>query len=121
MWGIGPSLAEGTRAVNADLHIRGRDILGGLEKKELINSRKIYKSFKGSYECAFPSMTKGDFVLIENLLKQEEIYWLQRGRANWLLHSDRNTSFFHNAATARKKRNQIKKLIDENGVWVQDT
>ena len=64
---------------------------------------------------------KDILVLIENLLKQEEIYWLQRGRANWLLHGDRNTSFFHNAATTRKKRNQIKKLMDENGVWVQGT
>ena len=60
-------------------------------------------------------------VLIENLSEQEEIYWLQRGRANWLLHGYRNTSFFHNAATARKKRNQIKKLLDDNGVWVHGT
>ena len=60
-------------------------------------------------------------VLIENLLEQEEIHWVQRGRANWLLHEDRNTSFFHNAATARKKRNQIKKLLRDDGVWVQGT
>ena len=60
-------------------------------------------------------------VLIENLLEQEEIHWVHRGRANWLLHGDRNTSFFHNAATARKKRNQIKKLLDDTGVWLQDS
>ena len=60
-------------------------------------------------------------VLVENLLEQEEIYLLQRGHANWLLHGERNTSFFHNAATARKKRNQIKKLLDDNGLWVQGT
>jgi hypothetical protein len=42
---------------------------------------------------------------------------VQRGRATWLLHGDRNTSFFHNAATARKKRNQLKRLLDDTGVW----
>ena len=58
-------------------------------------------------------------VLIENLLEQEEIYLLQRGHANWLLHGDCNTIFFHNVATTRKKRKQVKKLLDETGVCVR--
>lgn len=37
------------------------------------------------------------------------------------LHGDHKTSFFHNVATARKKRNQIKKLMDDTVVWLQDT
>ena len=59
-------------------------------------------------------------ILIENLLDQEEIVWLQRARANWLLHGDRNTSFFHKAATTCKKRNCIKRLLDETCVWRED-
>ena len=59
-------------------------------------------------------------TVIENLLDQEELLWLQRGRANWLLHGDRNTSFFHRAASARKKRNCIKRLLDDTGVWKED-
>jgi hypothetical protein len=47
--------------------------------------------------------------LIEKLLEQEEIRWNQRSRANWLQNGDRNTSYFHSFATARKKRNCIKK------------
>ena len=31
---------------------------------------------------------------IELLLEQEEIYWVQRARANWLKHGDRNSGFF---------------------------
>jgi hypothetical protein len=52
---------------------------------------------------------------IELLLDQEEIHWVQRGRANWLRHGDRNTSFFHNFASTRKKKNTIKYIIDEAG------
>ena len=59
-------------------------------------------------------------MLFENILDQEEMFWLQRGRANWLMHGDRNTAFFHNAATARKKRNNIRKLLDDSGNWVEE-
>jgi hypothetical protein len=33
---------------------------------------------------------------------------------------DRNTNLFHNFATARKKRNLIKRLKDEGGNWIED-
>jgi hypothetical protein len=58
-------------------------------------------------------------IKIESLLDQEEIYWVQRGRANWLRHGDKNTSFFHGTATARKKRNFIKKLKNDLGECVE--
>jgi hypothetical protein len=32
--------------------------------------------------------------LIELLLEQEEVHWMQRSRANWLQHGDQNTYFF---------------------------
>jgi hypothetical protein len=52
---------------------------------------------------------------IEKVLEQEEIYRMQRSRANWLTHGDRNSSFFHNYARARKKRNTIVKLKGPDG------
>ncbi|XP_010230168.1 uncharacterized protein LOC104582375 [Brachypodium distachyon] len=57
---------------------------------------------------------------IEVLLEQEEIHWIQRGRANWIRHGDSNTKFFHNFATAPKKKNTIKNLTDEAGVKWED-
>jgi hypothetical protein len=57
---------------------------------------------------------------MENLLEQEELYWLQRGRVNWLKHGDQNTAFFHHSASARRKRNFIKCLKNDQGVVVED-
>lgn len=54
---------------------------------------------------------------IEFLLEQEEIKWAQRSRLNWLQHGDKNTSYFHNFASARRKKNMIKKLKDDSGTW----
>jgi hypothetical protein len=44
---------------------------------------------------------------------------MQRSRANWLQHGDRNTSFFHNFARARRKKNFIKKLRSNETDWVE--
>lgn len=54
-------------------------------------------------------------IEMENMLEREEIYWLQRCRANWLKNGDRNTNFFHNFASARKKRDFIKRLKGDDG------
>jgi hypothetical protein len=53
---------------------------------------------------------------IEKVLEQEEIYKMQRSRVNWMANGDRNTTYFHNYARARKKRNLIMKLKDSDGV-----
>ncbi|XP_057422210.1 uncharacterized protein LOC130716023 [Lotus japonicus] len=52
---------------------------------------------------------------LDELLKQEEIRWGQRSRANWLKHGDRNTSFFHKKASQWKKRNCIEEIVDDRG------
>jgi hypothetical protein len=60
-------------------------------------------------------------ALIDMLLEQQEIHWMQRSHANWLRQGDRNTIFFHNFATARWKKNFIRKLKNNNGDWVEGT
>lgn len=58
---------------------------------------------------------------LERLLEQEEMYWAQRSRINWLKYGDKNTSYFHNFATARRIRNRIQKLKDDQGNWREGT
>ena len=59
-------------------------------------------------------------ILIEETLEKEEIYWVQQSRANWLKYEDRNTSIFNNFATARRRRNKIRKLLGDDGVWKEN-
>jgi hypothetical protein len=58
---------------------------------------------------------------IERLLEQEEIRWCQRSRTNWIQNGDKNTTFFHHFASARRKRNLIKQLKDPTGNFVEGT
>ncbi|XP_051221114.1 uncharacterized protein [Lolium perenne] len=57
---------------------------------------------------------------MENLSEQEELYWVQRGRVNWLQHGDQNTAFFHRFASGRRKRNFIKYLKNDSGEVTED-
>ena len=51
---------------------------------------------------------------IDAMLLEEEIYWRQRSRAVWLQEGDKNTTFFHSKASARKRKNTIEGLINEH-------
>lgn len=51
---------------------------------------------------------------------KEERYQEQLARVNWLVNGDRNTSFFHKVASARKKQNKVVSLGDNSGKWVVD-
>jgi hypothetical protein len=57
---------------------------------------------------------------LDSLLEQEEIYWRQRSRINWLKEGDRNTKFFHKKATWRKKKNRIDRLQRQDGSMTEN-
>ncbi|XP_024043217.1 uncharacterized protein LOC112099919 [Citrus clementina] len=57
---------------------------------------------------------------IENLLMDEETYWRQRSRVEWLKEGDRNTKFFYSKALAPMKKNMIWGVLNQQNVWVED-
>jgi hypothetical protein len=57
---------------------------------------------------------------LSKVLKQEEEYWKQRAKAHWLKDGDSNTKFFHATASARRKRNNITALSNNNGELIND-
>ncbi|KAH9769811.1 reverse transcriptase domain-containing protein [Citrus sinensis] len=57
---------------------------------------------------------------IDDLLIDKEIYWRQRSRAVWLREGDKNTKYFHSKATARKRKNKIRGIVDERNKWTEE-
>lgn len=57
---------------------------------------------------------------INNMLHHEELAWRQRSRAIWLPAGDKNTKFFHQRATQRKRKNQILGVFNTTGEWCTD-
>ena len=54
------------------------------------------------------------------MLLREELMWRQRSRTTWLKEGDKNTKYFQQKATWRRKKNTITRLKDGNGQWVED-
>ncbi|XP_059668770.1 uncharacterized protein LOC132313844 [Cornus florida] len=52
--------------------------------------------------------------------RNEELYWRQKSRKEWLLHGDRNSKKIHIATMRRRNRNMIKGLEDSQGNWLDD-
>ncbi|KAL4361211.1 hypothetical protein GQ457_04G014700 [Hibiscus cannabinus] len=52
---------------------------------------------------------------------KEELFWEQRARVNWLSNGDKNTSFFHQFATTRKRNNAIHDIDNGQGDKVSST
>ena len=47
---------------------------------------------------------------MNDLIRLEETLWQQRSHTHWMVSGDRNTSYFHNRASQRFRRNNISKL-----------
>ncbi|KAG8484824.1 hypothetical protein CXB51_021840 [Gossypium anomalum] len=46
-------------------------------------------------------------------MENEEMYWEQRARTNWLQQGDKNTAFFHSQASKRRGINKIQEMEDK--------
>ncbi|XP_023927230.1 uncharacterized protein LOC112038639 [Quercus suber] len=53
---------------------------------------------------------------INLLLDDEEVWWQQRLRVQWLGEGDRNTKYFHHWASERRRKNTIVRLWNDEGV-----
>ncbi|KAH9663932.1 reverse transcriptase domain-containing protein [Citrus sinensis] len=104
----------------ADLKIWSKQEFNGRDKK-LKQLKNKLKEMKNQFSH-FDNREEMQRIenQIDNILIDEEIFWKQRSRADWLKEGDRNTKVFHAKASARKKKNRISGLEDENGKWIEE-
>ncbi|XVF47014.1 hypothetical protein PTKIN_Ptkin03bG0075000 [Pterospermum kingtungense] len=47
---------------------------------------------------------------LDEVLKQEEMFWFQRSREEWIRFGDLNTKFYHASIVVKRSRNTIQAL-----------
>ncbi|MDV3197737.1 MAG: hypothetical protein Q8879_01535 [Candidatus Phytoplasma australasiaticum] len=52
---------------------------------------------------------------LTDALLNEERYWREKSRVKWLKHGDQNTRFFHSKFLDKSRKNNLLKLIDNQG------
>jgi hypothetical protein len=114
------SLSDHTAEVHEALHSWDKHVLKGPRKRLRELQADLNQVMSGPLSDEAISKQRDIQLKMENLLEQEELYWVQRGRVNWLKHGDQNTAFFHRFATGRRKRNFIKYLKNEDGDIIED-
>ncbi|XP_010666976.2 uncharacterized protein LOC104884079 [Beta vulgaris subsp. vulgaris] len=58
--------------------------------------------------------------LLDELNEKQEAYWYLRSRVAEVKDGDKNTQYFHHKASQRKKRNFVKGLQNDDGVWCSE-
>ena len=95
-------------------------------KLQNLNSKALIQTTQVELEDAL-SASPPDQNLISSLqqtlikaFEEEEQFWRQRNRIQWLNSGDRNSSFFHAVTRGRRVQNKFYVIENKNGVAVFD-
>lgn len=105
------------QACQAKLQVRGKEITGNFAQR-IRDCKHILKHLKHRRDCDSIRLYAEEQNKLNEILTQKEIFWRQRSKQFWLQHGDQNSKFFHSSASAQRRNNQIKRLQNNNGEWL---
>ena len=122
-WCNSRSLVESIDFFSKEATLWNRNHFGNIHHKKRRVLARIYgvqKALSNYLSSALINLKHQLQLELDSILDQERDLWLLKARINWMIQEDRNTSFYHVFALARRKRNHITSVMDERGVWLTD-
>ncbi|XP_016168808.1 uncharacterized protein LOC107611390 [Arachis ipaensis] len=103
------------KALTVPLEIWHRDNFGDIDKKIMKYEEEIKKIDdivgNGTYDGIVEARRKALVTCCEKWYVRKELHWKQMSRSRHARHMDKNTRYFHNLASARRRNNRIDALI----------
>lgn len=116
-------LAPFLKSFSESLQAWNRDVFHNIFKMKRQLLARIAGIQRRLSECKDRGLIKLEAKFRRDLditLEWEEMLWYQKSRVNWIKDGDRNTTFFHLSTIARRWRNKIAAIKDEEGNWIED-
>ncbi|XP_016172899.1 uncharacterized protein LOC107615337 [Arachis ipaensis] len=92
-----------------------RDNFGDMDKKIMKFEEEIKKIDdmvgNGTYDGIVEARRKALVTCCEKWYMRKELHWKQMSRSRHARHMDKNTRYFHNLASARRRNNRIDALV----------
>ncbi|KAK2637718.1 hypothetical protein Ddye_025513 [Dipteronia dyeriana] len=105
------------------LTVWNRETFGNLfynKKRTFARLQGVQHCLSSNYRASLATMEEHLIKEYNNIIEQEELFWLQKSRNCWLKEGDRNIKKFHLSTLVRRRRNKLEGLKNEDGVWTQD-
>lgn len=88
--------------------------------EEEITTLQTKEDQEGSLSDLDIASLRANLAMHHSLLQQQETFWRQRSRIQWIREGDRNTRFFHQSTLRRRAANRIRRLVDDDGQAQED-
>lgn len=116
--GEGLSIQQKVKVCSEKLWIWGREVTGNFSNR-IKQCRKEMRYYKGKRDVVSQEKYNEAKKSMTLVLNPREIFWLQRAKQLWLQAGDQNSRYFHASMSLRKRNNQIHRLQNDEGQWVE--
>jgi hypothetical protein len=117
---LGGRVQDAVKNVARDLGDWSRNVLGDLEKRIKRARSSLEACRRGAVNNSSVGREEILRYKLDRLEEQRNLYWRQRAKVHWLKEGDRNTRFYHQYASERRRRSRIMRLVQEDGGVVEE-
>nr|XP_023895018.1 uncharacterized protein LOC112006928 [Quercus suber] len=122
-WEFMPSLGLAISTFKNLASTWNKEIFGNIfaRKRQLLpRIRGLQKALAAQPSAFLISLEQELSLEYASLLNQEEDFWALKSRVDWQLFGDRNTAFYHTKTIIKRKHNQIRRIMNQSGEWIED-